>query len=120
MTTSTNETASWPWQSVVSLLTIKTYPILKTNAGFYFPIVNAALTLIPDGQNESFGDPAQFPMQSFEFNNHFVDIFFTPKSTTFPPPAGCLQKLVSVDGSVAFVAYRNLNKAHCDSAQHFG
>jgi hypothetical protein len=85
------------------------FPILKTDAGLFFPVVNGALTSLADGDNGVFGSPGQFPTQTFEFGNYFRDVVFTPESQNFQSPAGCMQKLVSVDGGQTFAAYPNFS-----------
>ena len=128
-----NETASgWQQQSLTPSLTIQAnttyivsvnigayyvatnsgpfFPILKTDAGLFFPVVNGALTSLADGNNGVFGSPGQFPTQSFEFSNYFRDVVFTPTpGVPIPAPKGCLQKLVSVDGGNTFAPYPNFS-----------
>lgn len=127
-----NESASgWQQQSLASPLTINgnttyvvsvninthyvatkgpvnCFPCEGSTLGLFFPISNGALVSIADDHNGVFGEPATFPTNTFTFNNYFRDVVFTPGTTNPPQAAGCLEKLVSVDGGKTFAAFTNL------------
>lgn len=85
------------------------YPCGGSTLGLYFPISNGALVSIADDHNGVFGSPGAFPAQTFQFNNYFRDVVFTPGVANPPQAAGCLEKLVSVDGGSSFSAFTNLS-----------
>ncbi len=114
------ETASgWQQQALYHALTISpnTAYVVSVNTTFYvdtvgglfFPVSNGALISIADDDNGLFGRPGTFPTQSYRQSNYFRDVVFTPGVTNPPQPAGCLEKLVSVDGGKTFAAHTNLN-----------
>jgi len=77
--------------------------------GLYFTISNGALTSVADDNNGVFATLGTFPAWSYHYANYFRDVVFTPEANSIPQPAGCLQKLVSVDGGNTFSAYTDLN-----------
>lgn len=85
------------------------YPCQGSTLGLYFPISNGALVSIADDNNGVFGNPGALPTQTFQFNNYFRDVVFTPGVTNPPQAEGCLEKLVSVDGGNTFSAFTNLS-----------
>jgi len=86
------------------------YPCAGLSLGLYFPISNGALTSIADDHNGVFGTSGVFPTNSYKFSNYFRDVVFTPDQPNPPQPAGCFEKLVSVDGGNAFAAYTSLSR----------